>query len=115
MEKSHISHHLELTTQVYFSVVNMQEVVILNNLTLGNDIFLGKWKEDQSKRQNLNDFLYYRGITWIKRSTAVNSANWWLTMNIARNGNIYAFDGKSMYLIIYLSPFRLLDAALICG
>ena len=75
----------------------------LSNLTLVNDIFLGKWKEDQSKRQNLIDFLSYRGISWFKRKAAGNSKNWWLTMNIARNGNIYAFDGKSMYYynIIY--------------
>ena len=69
----------------------------LNNLTLGNDIFLGKWKEDQSKRQNLNDFLYYRGVSWIKRTAAGNSDNWWLTMNIVKNGNTYSVNGKSMY------------------
>ena len=62
--------------------------------------FLGKWKEDQSKRQNLNDFLYYRGISWVKRKTAGNSDNWWLTMNITRNGNIYTFKGKSMYYLL---------------
>ena len=69
----------------------------LNNLTLGKDIFLGKWKEDQSKRQNLNDFLYYRGVSWIKRTAAGNSDNWWLTMNIVKNGNTYSVNGKSMY------------------
>ena len=31
------------------------------NLVAGNDLFLGRWKEDQSKRENLNDFLYNRG------------------------------------------------------
>ena len=31
-------------------------------LGLANGLFVGKWKEDQTKRQNLNDFLYYRGM-----------------------------------------------------
>ena len=36
--------------------------VTLISFALANDLFVGKWKEDQTKRQNLNDFLYYRGM-----------------------------------------------------
>ena len=36
-------------------------------LGLANDLFVGKWKEDQTKRQNLNDFLYYRGMLFPPR------------------------------------------------
>ena len=27
------------------------------------DLFVGRWKENQYKRQGLNDYLYYRGET----------------------------------------------------
>ena len=36
--------------------------VTLISFVLANDLFLGEWKEDQSKRQNLNDFLWARGM-----------------------------------------------------
>ncbi len=26
-----------------------------------SDLFVGRWKEDQYKREGLNDYLYYRG------------------------------------------------------
>ena len=33
----------------------------LLGIALGNDLFIGSWKEDATKRENLNDYLYYRG------------------------------------------------------
>ena len=83
------SFNITTTTPTTTTLIPKQETY--------HEKFLGKWKEDQSKRQNLNDFLYYRGVSWIKRTAAGNSDNWWLTMNIVKNGNTYSVNGKSMY------------------
>ena len=58
------------------------------------DPFVGSWKEDQYQRQNLNDYLYARGLNWFKR-VYVTNANFELTMNIAKEGNTYTVTGKS--------------------
>ena len=58
------------------------------------DPFVGSWKEDQYQRQNLNDYLYARGLNWFKR-VYVTNANFELTMNIVKEGNTYTVTGKS--------------------
>lgn len=63
-------------------------------LAYANDPFVGSWKEDQYQRQNLNDYLYARGLNWFKR-VYVTNANFELTMNIVKEGNTYTVTGKS--------------------
>lgn len=36
-------------------------LVSLLGMAIANDLFIGSWKEDATKRENLNDYLYYRG------------------------------------------------------
>ena len=57
------------------------------------DLFVGNWKEDNTQRTGLSDYIYYRGLSWVKR-LIVNSANFELTMNIAKEGNIYKINGR---------------------
>ena len=58
------------------------------------DLFVGSWKEDQTQRQNLGDYLYYRGLSWFKRVYAT-SASFELTADITKEGNTYTVTGKS--------------------
>ena len=63
--------------------------------SLDPDLFVGSWKEDNTQRQGLNDYLYYRGLNWFKR-VYVNNANFELTMDVTKEGNTLTISGKSM-------------------
>ena len=85
-----ISHRL--TNIIMNSFVLFSAILALAYAT--EDPFVGSWKEDQYQRQNLNDYLYARGLNWFKR-VYVTNANFELTMNIAKEGNTYTVTGKS--------------------
>merc|ERR1712029_969173 len=69
-----------LTNIIMNSFVLFSAILALAYAT--EDPFVGSWKEDQYQRQNLNDYLYARGLNWFKR-VYVTNANFELTMNIA--------------------------------
>jgi len=46
----------------------------------------GKWKEDQHKRKNLNNYLYEMGLNWFKR-IYVTSTSWENTQDIKLQNN----------------------------
>merc|ERR1739848_502196 len=77
------------------SSIKMKIVIFftLLSLSLASDLYVGSWKEDNTQRQNLNDYLYYRGLNWFKR-VYVNNANFELTMDIAKEGNTFSISGK---------------------
>jgi len=62
----------------------------------------GKWKEDQYKRKNLNNYLYEMGLNWFKR-VYVTSTNWENTQDITlQNGDFYSVHGtKGPYATKY--------------
>eukprot|EP00096_Caligus_rogercresseyi_P016136 TRINITY_DN86_c0_g1_i1.p1 TRINITY_DN86_c0_g1~~TRINITY_DN86_c0_g1_i1.p1 ORF type:complete len:173 (-),score=34.65 TRINITY_DN86_c0_g1_i1:548-1066(-) len=60
--------------------------------SLGDLDLEGSWKEDQYKRENLNDFLYEIGLSWIKR-VYVTSTSWENTQIIHREGKNYNIKG----------------------
>ena len=42
-------------------------LITLLSIASANDLFLGSWKEDQYKRQNLDNFLYQRGKSFSQK------------------------------------------------
>ena len=61
----------------------------------------GRWIEDNSKRENLSDFLYYMGMNWFLRAI-VNAASFTNEQNIAFDGDqTWTIDGVSKYCIIF--------------
>jgi len=62
----------------------------------------GKWKEDQHKRKNLNNYLYEMGLNWFKR-VYVTSTNWENTQDITlQNGDFFSVHGtKGPYATKY--------------
>ena len=67
-------------------------------LACGSHFLEGDWEEDEYQRENLEDFLYYRGLSWFERAYAT-SASYRLTMKIEKEGNAFIFSGKSKYII----------------
>merc|ERR1712141_596257 len=57
------------------------------------DLFVGSWKEDNTQRTGLSDYIYYRGLSWVKR-IVVNTASFELTMNIVKEGSTYKVNGQ---------------------
>lgn len=58
----------------------------------------GHWKEDQYKRQNLNNFLYEMGVGWVKRVFATSSS--W-----ENEQNIYTLkDGENFEIDVVNGP-----------
>jgi len=62
----------------------------------------GRWKEDQYKRKNLNNYLYEMGLNWFKR-VYVTSTNWENKQDISfEDGNHFAVSGtKGPYATKY--------------
>jgi hypothetical protein len=67
-------------------------VVSVLVLTVNSLDLRGKWKEDQYKRQGLNDFLYEMGMNWFKR-VYVTSASWENEQTIFQDGNNIRVNG----------------------
>ena len=111
-------------------------ITLLSISTSAQDIFLGSWKEDPLKRQNLNNFLFNRGrysspkkefifsitdlkkkkngffsgIDWFKRTVVCNSNSWFMKMTITKRGNVYTESGKRKYLIICNNSHKIIRA-----
>ena len=70
-------------------------LVSILGLPCESRFYEGYWKEDQYQRENLDDFLYYRGINWFDRIYAT-SASFALVMKIEKQGNKkFTFSGQS--------------------
>ena len=67
-------------------------LVSMLGLACGSHFLEGYWEEDQNQRENLDDFLYYRGVSWFERVYAT-SASFVLIMKIEKQGNIFVFSG----------------------
>ena len=63
-------------------------------MACGSHFLEGYWEEDQYLRENLDDFLYYRGVSWIERVYAT-SVSFELTMKIEKQGDVFIFGGIS--------------------
>ena len=75
-------------------------LVSMLGMAYGSHFLEGYWEEDQYLRENLDDFLYYRGVSWIERVYAT-SASFALIMNIEKQGNVFVFSGISKYMYVY--------------
>ena len=76
-------------------------LVSMLGLACGSHFLEGYWEEDQYLRENLDDFLYYRGVSWFERTYAT-SASFVLIMKIEKQGNVFIFSGISKYLLTLL-------------
>lgn len=91
---------------VFFLVVAgcaSQESVSNDGGVFLKQVLPGKWKEDQYKRKNLNNYLYEMGLNWFKR-VYVTSTNWENTQDIKLkdNGNVFDVHGtKGPYATKY--------------
>ena len=52
---------------------------------------VGKWKEDQYTRKNLNNWLYEMGVNWFKRVYST-TAGWENTQDITFENEVWKFD-----------------------
>ena len=64
----------------------------LLGLASGSHFLEGSWIEDQYERENLNDFMYSRGVNAFKRIVA-NTAYFELEQEISKDGNTFTFSG----------------------
>jgi len=72
--------------------------VVSQTVTSNNGPFptlVGRWKEDESLRTGLNDFLWARGVNWFKRQYAVSLTTWQYEQTIIWRGNGYQVSGIS--------------------
>ena len=69
-------------------------IILLSLLGLasGSHFLEGSWIEDQYERENLNDFMYSRGVNAFKRIFA-NTAYFELEQEISKEGNTFTFSG----------------------
>ncbi|XP_040577418.1 uncharacterized protein [Lepeophtheirus salmonis] len=72
--------------------ISIVALLFLVGFVTGEFNLEGSWKEDQYKREHLNDFLYAIGMSWFKR-VYVTSTSWENTQNIEVDGDKYHITG----------------------
>ena len=70
----------------------------LLGLAYGSHFLEGSWIEDQYERENLNDFMYSRGVNPLKRIVA-NTVYFELEQEISKDGNTFTFSGRRKFLL----------------
>jgi len=68
-------------------------ILILGVVIGSEDQLVGKWKEDSTKRENLDEFLKARGVNSIKIFFSHGLPAFELTMEITKEGNKYILTG----------------------
>ena len=70
----------------------------LLGLAYGSHFLEGSWIEDQYERENLNDFMYSRGVNPLKRIVA-NTVYFELEQEISKDGKTFTFSGRRKFLL----------------
>ena len=78
----------------------------LLGLAYGSHFLEGSWVEDQYQRENLWNFMSYRGVNYLKMVFA-NAASFELEQEIGKDGNTFTFSGMRKFWhyipILYLN------------
>ena len=70
-------------------------------LAYGSHFLEGSWVEDQYQRENLWNFMSYRGVNYLKMVYA-NSASFELEQEISKDGNTFTFSGIRKFLRYFI-------------